>query len=101
MSGVLQGPVLALVFCSFADDTKLTGTVDILEGRDALQRDLDKFKRSAHVNVMKFNKLSAKSCACVGKFFSMNIDLEVMIESSAVEKYVGIAVDEKLDINQH
>lgn len=85
---------------SFADETKLTGAVVILEGRGAIQKDLDKFKRLAHVNLIKFNRLSARSCTCVGKFLSMNIGLR-MIESSHVGKYLWIVVDEKLDISQH
>lgn len=35
-------------------DTKLSGTVGMIEGRDTLQRDLDTLKRCAYENLMRF-----------------------------------------------
>ncbi|GAB0185413.1 cAMP-dependent protein kinase inhibitor alpha [Grus japonensis] len=76
MSGVPQGLVLGLalfnIFVSdmdsgiectlskLADNVKLFGAVSKLEGRDAIQRDLDRLEKWAHVNLMKVNKAKCK-----------------------------------------
>ncbi|GAB0202846.1 cAMP-dependent protein kinase inhibitor alpha [Grus japonensis] len=44
----------------FANDTKLCGAVNMLEGRDAIQKDLDRLERWACANHMKFNRAKCK-----------------------------------------
>ncbi|KAJ7425842.1 hypothetical protein WISP_20456 [Willisornis vidua] len=39
-----------------ADDIKVCGAVNMLEGRDAIHKDCDRLERLAHANLMKFNK---------------------------------------------
>ncbi|PKU42923.1 rna-directed dna polymerase from mobile element jockey-like [Limosa lapponica baueri] len=64
MFNIFVGNMDSWIECTlskFADDSKLCGTVDMLEGRDAIRRDLDSFERCAYVNLMKFSKAKCKA----------------------------------------
>ncbi|KAK4832702.1 hypothetical protein QYF61_025163 [Mycteria americana] len=85
----------------FADDTKLSGEVDILEGRATLQEDLDRLEEWANKTLMKFNKDKCKVLH-LGKH---NPGVQhrlgsTWLGSSSVERDLGVLVDNKLNMSE-
>ncbi|GAB0184485.1 mitochondrial enolase superfamily member 1 [Grus japonensis] len=108
--GSILGPVLFNIFINdldagvegtiskFADDTKLGGAVDSLEGQEAMQRDRDKLEHWAITNGMKLhrNKCGILGGSNAGHKYEMG---EGWLESSPAEGTRG-AGRQQLNVSQ-
>ena len=89
------------MYIKFADDTKPGGAMNSLEDREALQRELGRLEIWAITNHTKFNKSKCRilylGWGDPGHTYKLG---DKRLESSPVERDLGVWVDGKLNMSQ-
>ncbi|GAB0184199.1 mitochondrial enolase superfamily member 1 [Grus japonensis] len=100
-TGTSTGAGLEGVVSKFADDTKLGGAVDSVEGGEALQRDPDRLENWAITNRMRFNKGKSRILHLErgNPGYTYRLGDETP-ETSHAERDLGVLVDSKLNMSQ-
>jgi len=111
--GLVLGPALFNIFVSdmdsgieftlskFTDETNLSGVVNTLEGKDAIQRDLGRLEEWAHADFMKFNKAKCKVLHMGQGNPKHKYRLgEEWIDGSPGEKDLGVLAHKKVNMTQ-
>lgn len=88
------------ILSKFANDTNLYDVINTLEGRDAVQRDLDRSERRTCTNLMMFNKAKCNILYldCGNPKHKYKVGGE-WTESSLRKRTLWLLVDEKLNMS--
>ncbi|TRZ08054.1 hypothetical protein HGM15179_019053 [Zosterops borbonicus] len=109
--GSVLGPVLFNIFIddmdeeiestinTFAEHIKLGASGNLLEGRRALQRDLDRLDKWIESNNMRLSRPCAGSCTLATTTPCSRLETE-WLDSSQAERDLGVLVDSQLNMCQ-